>query len=245
MLRAILYTSLIACTLSAQTPEQQLKEAWDHYLQFDILGGPGKVAQAGLGEAMDELGRAWAGWTEWHGPSIVPLPAPMNFQRSDEPDTLTPPVNRVIAHRGPWLLMTLEVPAPCGTHLFVALFKAEDSQRRWKLAMLDLHEPRTAQDPLGAREDAQTLLLSDGKVVIASSPPWCTSCWSTLHARIEKPGTDTEHPKVLTTFEDGVDRCADNAFRMATVKGGIRLRYEGMAGQDGTTVPRMRLLRVP
>lgn len=244
MIRAFLIAALIAPALCAQTPEQRLEEAWAHYLQFDIVGGAGEGPQAGLGDAMDELGRAWAAWVEWRGPGSAPLPGAMNFRRSEEPDTLTPPINRTAGHYGPWTLVGLEVPAPCGTHLFVALFKTQGS--RWRLVMLDLHEPRTDQDPLGAREGAQALLLKGPKVVIASTPPWCTSCWSRLHVRALAPGADAEHPKALAHFDDDIYRCADDGMLKVTpLKGGIRLRYEGATNPPGATAPRMETLRIP
>ena len=244
MIRPFLIAMLIAPLLSAQTPEQRLKDAWARYLQVDIPGSPDKKPQVGVADAMDELGRAWAAWVEWHGPNIAALPDPMSFQRSDEPDTLTPPASRILAYRGPWTLMGLEVPVPCGTHLFVALFKTKGPQ--WRLVMLDLHEPRTEHDSLGARENGQTLLLDGPKVVIASTPPWCTSCWSALQVRAFAPGSDPEHPRLLAHFEDSVYRCADDgAFEMTPVKEGVGLTYEGWGGPDKITRKHVRRLKVP
>lgn len=112
--------------------------------------------------------------------------------------------------------------------------------------MLDLHDPRGDNDPLGARENTQTLLLDGPKVVIASTPPWCSSCWSALHVRALAPGVDAMHPKVLAHFEDTIYRCADeDMLRMAPVKGGIRLRYEGAASPAGATAPRKKILLIP
>ncbi|HTL97610.1 MAG TPA: hypothetical protein VL181_02285, partial [Holophagaceae bacterium] len=146
--------------------------------------------------------------------------------------------------RGAWILAGLEAPVPCGTHLFLALFKEAAGQ--WKLVLLDLHETRSEADPLGAREHVQTLLLDGPKVVIASTPPWCTSCWSVLHVRVEAPGADAESPSLLGHFEDSIYRCADEGMlRMTPLKGGIRLRYGSMAGLDGTTVTRVKTLPIP
>lgn len=244
MLRPFLTSALIAPVLLAQTPEQRLTAAWAGYTGFDLIGDPDKGPEPGFPAVMDELGRAWAAWVERNGPVLAPLPGPMNFRRSNQPDTLTPPVNRVLAHRGPWTLVGLKVPAPCGSHLFIALLNANGA--KWRLTMIDLHEPRDEQDPMGARDNAQALLLDGPRIVIASTPPWCTSCWSNLHVRVLAPGADTDHPKLLVRFEDTIYRCADeDMLRITPVRDGVRLAYEGMASLDGATTLQKRFLSIP
>lgn len=51
---------------------------------------------------------------------------------------------------------------------------------------------------------------------------------------------------MLIRFSDSVYRCADeDMLSIRPVKGGVRLRYQGMAGQDETTVPRSKTFRIP
>ncbi len=238
MPRYFLIPILIAPALFAQTPEQRFKEAWACYTRFDLVGDPGKDTDAGLPSALDNLGAAWSAWAEAQGSAALKFPSLPASKDAASPST------RVLAHSGPWTLLGLEVPVPCGRNLFIALFKAEGG--RWTLEMLDLHEPRNERDPLGARENAQVILLGGPKVVIVSTPPWCTSCWSVLHVRAMAPGADPGHPKILTHFEDSIYRCAgDGGFQMTPAKDGVLLRYEGTASLAGTTAARRKVLRIP
>ena len=240
MIRSFLIPTLIASALAAQTLEQRLKDAWAHYIQFDLVGDAGKPLQPGLPDALDDMGTAWSAWLEAEGPAALKLPA-LPAPPSKEAGT---PSSRVLGHRGPWTLMGLEVPVPCGSHLFLALFKANGP--RWALVMLDLHEARTKQDPVGARENAQTMLLEGPKVVIASMPPWCTSSWSELSLRVEVPGADALSPKVIAHFEDGAYRCADEpSLQLKPDRHGFNVRYMGWAGPDRIFAPRMHHVQVP
>lgn len=244
MIRACIASLLIAPTLIAQASEHRLKEAWTRYTQYDLLEEGGKGQESGLPPAMDELGRAWAAWLEGNGATPRSLPAPMAFLPSKEPDTLAPPANLILAYRAPWTLMGLKVPAPCGSHLFLALFKTHGAH--WTLTMLGLHEPRNGGDPLGARENVHALLLDGPIVVIASTPPWCTSCWSVLHVCALSPGARADHPKLIAHFEDTIYRCADeDTLLMTPVIGGLRLRYEGTVGPDGAPALREKTLDLP
>ena len=234
MLRPFLLAARIAPALPAQTPEQRFKEAWSRYAHFDLAGDAGKEIPTGLPSALDDLGSAWAAWAEAQGPAALKLPA---LVASDPA-----PATQILGQRGQWILLGLEVPVPCGSHLFLSLFKEEKS--RWKLTMLDLHESRSQADLLGARENVQTLLLDGPKVVVASTPPWCTSCWGLLRVRIEAPGTDAQHPAAMAHFEDTVYRCAEeDMLKMTPMKGGVRLRYEGAAHQGGAIRARQKMLR--
>ena len=238
MLRPFLLAALFAPALSAQTPEQQLKEAWARYAQLDLVGDADKASDPRLPAALDALGAAWSIWAKTQGPAALKLPTLPPAKDADPPST------RVLARHDSWVLLGLEVPVPCGSHTFMALYKTHGEA--WALATRDLHEPRSGADPIGARENIQALLLNGPRIVIASTPPWCTSCWSVLHVRALTPGTDPDHSKLLAHFEDRVYRCADDgAFQMTPVKGGIRLRYEGMVGLDGGTSARKRVLRIP
>ncbi|HET8715393.1 MAG TPA: hypothetical protein VFM16_06190 [Holophagaceae bacterium] len=235
MTREFLAAALIAPALFAQSPKQRLQEAWARATKFDLVGDAGEAIPPGLAGALDDVGSTWVAWVEAQESPSTKLPA--------LPGADPAPSARLLGRRGPWILLGLQVPVPCGSHLFLALFREQPGHG--KLVMLDLHEARSEADPLGAREHVQALLLEGPKVVVASTPPWCTSCWSTLHARVEAPGLDAQHPTVLTRFSDRIYRGADeDMLSMRPVKGGVRLRYQGMAGQDGTTVPRTEILRI-
>ncbi|HTL97550.1 MAG TPA: hypothetical protein VL181_01980, partial [Holophagaceae bacterium] len=64
MLRRFLIAALIAPALSAQTSDQRLAAAWTHYTEFHLADDPGEDQEAGLVDAMDDLGKAWAAWAE-------------------------------------------------------------------------------------------------------------------------------------------------------------------------------------
>ncbi|HEU4950745.1 MAG TPA: hypothetical protein VFT46_02280 [Holophagaceae bacterium] len=232
---ALIAAPLIACTLAAQSPGQRFQEAWARYTTLEAAVDEDQDLPPGLPAALDDLGRAWAAWAEAQGATTLKLPALAGSAPA--------PSARTLGRRGEWTLLGLDVPVPCGSHRFLALFK--EASGHWKLALLDLHEARSDRDPLGAREHVQAQLLEGPKVAVASTPPWCTSCWSVLHARVESPGSAIEDPKVLARLEDSVYRCADQGvIRMTPLPDGIRLRYAGM-GPEGTPSPRDKAIRVP
>jgi hypothetical protein len=192
-------------------PVQRFQSAWSLYAAMDIEGDPAKDPPPHLDQALDELGRAWAEWMKSgdRGPEQMLLPPLSEEHAPTKPEELQAwkPKLRHFGTSGRWTLIGFEVPVPCGRHTFIALFERKDGQTT--LLALDLREPPQESDDLGARENVHAMLLEGPTFLVAGTPPWCTSCWSLLKARVLTPGTSQESPKVLNRFQDGIYRCAD------------------------------------
>jgi hypothetical protein len=218
---------LLTATISGmgQTPDPGLRSAWTTYAVAAgrVEGEPGYTPEGGLAAPLEALGRAWGTWVTAQPVALrTSLPPGMEADRTGLPQVA------LRTRRGPWSLLGLEVPVPCGSHTFLALI--EDTARGARLRLLDLRNPPREGDALGAREGVVTLLLSGGRVVTASTPPWCTSCWSRLDVRVLAPSGVPDAPRLLATFEDGVYRCADDGVvKLSAVNGAVNVDYTGHA----------------
>lgn len=239
-LRGIALAGLVLpLPLLAQSPREDLQRAWATYQAQAPEGEPGYLPTSDLVPSLEALGRAWAAWLlaqrDLGGVEAHPL--------AGKAPERTPTV-ALRNQRGPWRLFGLEVPVPCGTHTILAL--TEDTPQGARLRLLDLRMPPREGDLLGAREGVVTLLLTGGRVVAASTPPWCTSCWSRLDVRALAPGETPEAPRVLASFEDGVYRCADDyVVKLTPVPGTIRVDYTGHADPETVFKKRRHLLKLP
>ncbi len=237
--RILISAAVLAPALCAQSPEQRFKDAWDRYIQFDLAGDVGKEVPPDLADSMDGLGKAWAAWAATLGPSSGNLP---KFTPTKAAAGSSTPSVQVLGKIDGWVLEGLSVPAPCGTHTFLALFRTKGS--KWSLSMLDLHEVRTSTIPLGARENVQTLLLEGPKVAVASTPPWCISCWSAVDARVEAPSEQPESPVVLARLKDSLYRCAERpVIQLRTTKEGVEVRFQGWPGAEQVIGKKVRRLK--
>ena len=69
-------------------------------------------------------------------------------------------------------------------------------------------------------------------VLIAHSPAWCTSCWSSLHYKLLRPGGVAEKPEILYAGESGFYRCADKPVALQASPSEFSLAYVDMMTLD-------------
>lgn len=247
MMNKLLLCLLLACPLAllAETPAESFQQAWHQYADMDLAGDPGKDLPTGLGERIDVLGTAWASWVLGELEAGTPVQAldrrPLEGMSTNAPHT---PRLSVVAQQGPWLVLALDVPFPCGGHTLLALFK--HCGTTWSLALLDARNPSHSKEDVGARENLQAFLIGS-TLVVASTPPWCTSCWSRIDVRMLAPGAGPEVPRILKSISLEAYRCAEPfVFRLTRTHGTtLRLDYFEWAGPEKVSRARHRLLRVP
>lgn len=189
-------------------------------------------------DRVDGLGRAWGEWL-LHQPTAGRL----NLPQFPLPDGQPQPAIHQLAALGPCILYGLDIPVPCGTHTILAL--VEEAAGGPKLRILDIRNSNPKTDALGFRENLQVRLTRGPRLLIASTPPWCSSCWSRLEFRVLEPGEEAGQPRLLTSFEDGVYRCTEGPVASIRVRGErIRVDYQTYGSPERLFRPRHRSLRL-
>lgn len=166
--------------LDPQDPASHLQLAWGRYAAQDLETEPGVERLPALKSSLDEVGRAWSAWAlaglqRGTSPPRLVLPRLVVAEpatRSGGPSPATPARMKVAGRWGPSdPALPLELPVPCGAAASWPC--SHRGAAGWEIRLLDLSNSAGPSDPLGARDNAQALLLSGPRVVVASTPPWC------------------------------------------------------------------------
>lgn len=113
------------------------------------------------------------------------------------------------------MVVRTSINLECGRD--TSLYVFERKQSSWELVLDSSANDCTAID--GARENLNYELstLHDTPswyVLLAYSPPWCTSCWSTLYYEALRPSANPEQPSTVYAGRGEFYRCADEPFHL-------------------------------
>jgi hypothetical protein len=113
-----------------------------------------------------------------------------------------------------------------------SLYVFEKKKNVWVLKLQ--REENNYADISGALQDLAYRVSPPDKqgdwfLLVASSHPWCTSCWNGVHYQILRPSDQPDQPHVVFEIERGFYRCADEQYRLSADVGEFSIAYQGMS----------------